>query len=182
MHAGWPQIVDAVEGHGLKAISLPEATTMEVETIRLADPSFGASPYQGIFTVTDATVSRQIESREIPAGSLWIPADQPDFEVAVQLFEPEAPDSLLRWGELSSIFEMKTFIGRGRLEELAIEIIADEEIRTRWETALEDPEFAGDSRARYVWWYRQTPYWDEQVGLLPIYRVMGPPPIATPNG
>ena len=95
VHAGWPQIVDAVRNHGLRAVPLPEATTLEVETIRLAEPTFGSSPYQGTFTVTDVTVSRQLEDREIPAGSLWIPADQPDFEVAIQLFEPEAPDSLV---------------------------------------------------------------------------------------
>jgi Zinc carboxypeptidase len=175
VHAGWPQITEAIEGHGLKAVPLPEATTLEVETIRLTDPTFGTSPYQGIFTVTDVAVSRQLEERKIPAGSLWIPADQPDFEVAIQLFEPEAPDSLLSWGELSAIFEMKTYIGRERLEELAIEMIADDEIRASWETALEDPNFAGNPRARYMWWYRQTPYWDEQVGLLPIYRVMQAP-------
>lgn len=181
VHAGWPQVNEAIRNHGLQAIPLPDAITLEVETIRLADPTFGTSPYQGIFTVTDVTVARQLEDREVPTGSLWIPADQPDFEVAVQLFEPEAPDSLLSWGELSSIFEMKTYIGRERLEELAIEMIADDKIRARWETALEDPDFAGNGRARYMWWYRQTPYWDEQVGLLPIYRVLGSPPIVKPN-
>jgi hypothetical protein len=177
VHAGWPQITDAVRNHGLRAVPLPEPITLEVETIRLTDPTFGSSPYQGVFTVTDVTVARQFEDRKIPAGSLWIPADQPDFEVAIQLFEPEAPDSLLSWGELSSIFEMKTYIGLDRLEELATEMITDDAIRTRWETALEDPDFAGDRRARYLWWYHQTPYWDEQVGLLPIYRVLGHPPI-----
>jgi len=39
-------------------------------------------------------------------------------------------------------------------------------------------DFATNWRARYMWWYRQTPYWDEQVGLLPIYRVIqGPLPL-----
>jgi len=178
VHAGWPQIAEAIRNHGLRALPLPEAINLEVETIRLTDPTYGTSPYQGIFTVTDVTVARQLEDREIPAGSLWIPANQPDFEVAIQLFEPEAPDSLVSWGELSSIFERKTYIGLDRLEELAKEMITDDTIRSRWETALEDPDFAENWRARYMWWYRQTLYWDEQVGLLPIYRVLGSPPIA----
>ena len=57
--------------------------------------------------VTGFSVSRQVERRRIPKGSLWVPADQPDFEIAVQLLEPEAPDSLLRWGELLTVFERK---------------------------------------------------------------------------
>ncbi|MEX1310722.1 MAG: M14 family metallopeptidase [Candidatus Sulfomarinibacteraceae bacterium] len=172
VHAGWPQIEEVVRAHGLTAVPLPEPVEAEVETIRLSDPAFAASPYQGVMTVADFTVIRGLETRRIPAGSLWIPADQPDFEVAVQLFEPEARDSLLRWGALSSIFEMKTYIGLGKLEEIARTMIADDEVRTAWESALEDPDFAADERARYMWWYRRTPYWDEQVGLLPIYRVL----------
>jgi len=176
VHAGWPQIERAVRGHGLVAIPLEESLTIEVETIRLADPIFADAPYQGTFPIRDVSVSRQNEAREIPAGSLWIPAAQPDFDIAVQLFEPEAPDSLLHWGELSSIFEQKTYIGLGRLDELAVEMLDDDGVQGRWEAALEDPAFASDWRARYMWWYRQTPYWDEQVGLLPIYRVMNAPP------
>ena len=53
-------------------------------------------------------------------------------------------------------------------------MLADDAIRAEWESALENPDFAADGRARYDWWYRRTPYWDEQVGLLPIYRVMHP--------
>ena len=172
VHAGWPQIEEAVRGHGLTAVSLSEPVEAEVETIRLSDAVFAASPYQGVTTVADFKVARGTETRGIPAGSLWIPADQPDFEVAVQLFEPEGRDSLLRWGALSSIFEMKTYIGLGKLEEIARTMIADDEVRTAWERALEDPDFATDERARYMWWYRRTPHWDEQVGLLPVYRVL----------
>jgi hypothetical protein len=57
-------------------------------------------------------------------------------------------------------------------------MLTDEATKERWKSALQDPEFAADRRSRYLWWYRQTPYWDERVGLLPIYRVMSPPPFA----
>jgi hypothetical protein len=170
--AGWPRLEEAVRRHGLTAVELSKPMDIEVETIRLSDEVYAASPYQGVTAVTDFKVARATETRAVPAGSLWIPADQPDFQVAVQLFEPEARDSLLRWGALSSIFEMKTYIGLGKLEEIARAMIADDGIRTAWQDALEDPEFATDERARYLWWYQRTPYWDERVGLLPVYRVM----------
>jgi hypothetical protein len=124
--------------------------------------------------VEDFSVSRQTERRRIEAGSLWIPANQPAFEVAVQLFEPEAPDSLVRWGAISSLFERKIYIGSDVLEELARDMLADGQIRLEWENALENPDFAANPRARYMWWYQRTPYWDETVGLLPVLRVMNP--------
>ena len=175
VHAGWPQLEAAVDGHHLRAERLTTPVTLEVETIRVAEPVFADTSFQGTVMVEEFVVTRQTERRELPAGSLWIPADQPDFEIAVQLFEPEGPDSLLRWGELNTVFERKTYIGLDRLEELAVELLADDAVRAGWQAALADPAFAADWRARYEWWYRRTPYWDEQVGLLPVFRVMAPP-------
>jgi hypothetical protein len=76
---------------------------------------------------------------------------------------------------LSSVFELKSYIGSQRLEELAVEMLQNPEIHASWRAALEDPAFAEDPRARFMWWYTRTPYWDERVGLLPVYRVMTPP-------
>jgi hypothetical protein len=173
--AGWPQIEELVTGHGLQASRLAADAELEVETIRLSAPKFASSSYQGVVMVDDFRVSRQSEIRLIPAGSLWIPADQPAFEIAVQLFEPEAPDSMVRWGTVSSVFERKIYIGLDKLEELAVEMLKDDSVRREWHAALEDPEFAAKPMARYLWWYRRTPYWDETVGLLPVMRVMAPP-------
>jgi len=170
--AGWPQIEEVVAGHGLRAYQIEKVAELEVETLRLSDPEFAAFPYQGVMMVEDFEVSRQTERRTIPAGSLWIPADQPNFEIAVQLFEPEAPDSLVRWGAVSSLFERKIYIGTNVLEKLAREMLVDEAVRQEWEAALDDPDFAANRGARYLWWYRRTPYWDETVGLLPVLRVM----------
>jgi hypothetical protein len=172
--SGWPQIETVARGHGLKVVEIDREIDLEVETSRLSNAKFGSFPYQGVAMVQDFDVSRQTELRTIPAGSLWIPANQPDFEIAVQLFEPEAPDSLVRWGAVSSLFERKIYIGSDVLEKLANEMLDDEEVRRQWEAALEDADFAGSRRARYLWWYQRTPYWDESVGLLPIMRVMAP--------
>ena len=53
-----------------------------------------------------------------------------------------------------------------------------EQVAEEWRTALEEPDFAADRTARYLWWYQRTPYWDETVGLLPAMRVMAPPELA----
>ena len=80
----------------------------------------------------------------------------------------------MRWGAVSSLFERKIYIGWEELEKQAEELLQDETIRAEWQQALEDPAFAENPRARYLWWYQRTPYWDETVGLLPIVRVMAP--------
>jgi hypothetical protein len=171
---GWPQIESRLRAHGLRVERITRAASQPVETIRLENPAYARGPYQGLTRVDTFDVARAVETREIPRGALWIPADQPDFEVAVQLLEPEAPDSLLRWGLLSTVFERKEYIEPSVLEPLVEEMLADPSIAAAWQRALEDEAFAGNPWARWVWWYRRTPYWDERVGLLPVYRVVRP--------
>ncbi len=175
---GWPQIERRLRDHGLLVKRLKEATELEVETIRLANPRHEKNSYQGELRM-EVDVTRGAEKRTIPRGALWIPADQPDFEVAVQLLEPEAPDSLLRWGLLRSVLERKSYIGAQVLDGKVRNMLKDPAVEKEWNQALKDKKLAEDKRARYIWWYSRTENWDEQVGLLPALRVMTPPKIVT---
>ena len=176
---GWPMIEERLRGHGLRVERVTAPAELEVETIRAGEPRFAATTYQGLTRVDQLQVERRTERRRLAAGTLWIPADQPDFEVAVQLFEPEAPDSLVAWGLLSSVFERKEYIEPRVIEELAAAMLADPKVRAEWEAALRDPAFAADPQARHLWWYRRTPYWDETVGLMPFYRAVTDPNVTT---
>lgn len=178
---GWPQIEARLAGHDLRVERLTRPVEIPVESVRVTAPQFASGPYQGQIrvTATEETVERTSGRREIPAGALWIPADQPGFEVAAHLLEPEAVNSLFSWGFLSSVLERKEYIEPRNLELWAREQIDDPAMAARWKEALEDPELAGDPRARYLWWFRHTPWWDESVGLLPFVRVMESPELTT---
>jgi hypothetical protein len=168
---GWPQIEERLRGHGLRVERVLKPMEIEVETMRVSQPQPAPSSYQGLTRISEKA-ARAVERRKVPAGALWIPADQPDFEVAVQLLEPEAPDSLLSWGLLSTVFEGKEYIDPRVLEGLAARMLEDPKTAAEWQAVLKDEKFAADGNARYQWWYRRTPYWDETVGLLPYFRVM----------
>lgn len=171
--AGWPQIEDRLVAHGLRVERLTAPAAVQVESLWARDPSFADRPYQGL-TRVEAAVDSRLETRTLPPGTLWIPADQPDFEVAVQLLEPRAEDSLLRWGLLSTVFERKEYIGGFVLEDFAAAELARPEVARQWKEALADEAFAADRRARYMWWYHRTPSWQvQEEGLLPVLRVPG---------
>jgi murein tripeptide amidase MpaA len=168
---GWGQIETALVGHGLRFERLASAMQLEAEVLRVEDAEFGPNPYQGEHRA-QATVSRRVERVQVPAGALWVPADQPDFAVAVQLLEPEAPDSLFAWGRLSTVVERKEYIESAVLEDLVRAMLEEPAIAAEWAAALEDEELASDPSARWLWWYKRTPYWDPTVGRLPVLRVM----------
>jgi hypothetical protein len=171
---GWPLIEEKLRAHGLEVRRLDAPAELAVETLRLSEPKFEARSYQGRVRVS-YRVARERATRRVPAGTLFVPAAQPDFEVAAQLLEPESADSLAAWGMLSSVFERKEYIDPSVLHRLATELLKDPQVAAEWEAALaSDPALAGDGTARYLWWYRRTPHWDETVGLMPVYRLTGP--------
>ncbi len=172
--AGWPEIEERLAVHGIAFERLSSPRTLEVESLHVDHPRFAGRPYQGRTRVESVEVSVRRELRTFPAGSLRIPADQPLFGVAVQLLEPEAPGSMLRWGLLSTVFERKEYIDPRTLERLAREMLEDPATAAAWTKALGDEAFASDPGARYLWWYRRTPYWEvQEIGLLPVHRVPG---------
>jgi hypothetical protein len=175
---GWPQIEQRLRVQALRVEQLAEPVELEVETMRLGPPKLAGSTYQGL-TQASAEVTRRGERRRLPAGTLWVPADQPDFAVAAQLLEPEAGDSLLSWGLLSTIWERKEYFSPWVLEDQVAELLRDPKIAAEWQQALADPKLAGDAQARYLWWFRHTPYWDETVGLLPCFRLLSAPAFKT---
>ncbi|MEW6338190.1 MAG: M14 family metallopeptidase [Acidobacteriota bacterium] len=176
---GWPQIDERLAGHGLRVERLPVPVHMEVESLWASSPRYASRPYQGL-TRVEATIERRAQRRTIPAGSSWIPADQPDFEVAAQMLEPACPESLFAWGFLSTVLEQKEYIDGRNLEDIAARMLADPSVRAAWDAALADPSFASDARARLQWWYRRTPFHAvQEIGMLPVLRVMrGVPPLA----
>lgn len=169
---GWPAIESRLRDHGLDVSRLTADAEIDVERLRVADPAFASSTYQGL-TRVDATVTVETAREVVPAGTLWVPASQPDFAVAVQLLEPDVPDSLFRWGLLSAVFERKEYIAPRVLEPLVRQMLQDPEIARSWKEALRDEALASNRWARWEWWYRRTPYWDDTVGLLPYRRVPG---------
>lgn len=172
---GWPEIERRLADHALRFERLPQELELTVSTARLGRPKPAAASYQGL-TPLSAEVTQASERRLVPAGALWVPADQPDFAVAVQLLEPEAPDSVLSWGLVSGLFEGKEYIDGGALDRFARTELAEPEVAAEWEKALADPAFAADRAARYRWWFARTPWWDEQLGLYPVLRLMEPLP------
>jgi hypothetical protein len=168
---GWPQITDLLRRHGLRGETVSAPVAIDVVTTRVSAPQLAGEPYQGRVRV-EATVTRATETRTLPAGTIWIPADQPLFELAAQLLEPEAPDSILQWGGLSTVFERKEYVEIRILDAWAEGELRDPEVAAAWKEALADDAFAADPGARYLWWSRRHPSWDDTVGLLPFSRVM----------
>jgi hypothetical protein len=116
------------------------------------------------------------ETRIYPAGSVVVALAQPAGNVAMHLLEPDGPDSFVAWGFFNAIFEQKEYGEDYVLEKLAREMMAkDEKLKREFEQKVAtDPKFASSPGARLNFFYERSPYWDKQMNLYPVGRVLVP--------
>ena len=112
------------------------------------------------------------DTRDIPAGSLFVPIAQPKARLVMSLLEPEAPDSYAAWGDFDAAFEQKEYMESYVTEVVARDMLAkDPALREQFEMRLhEDAMFAADPEARLQFFYRRHPSWDDRAFLYPVYR------------
>ena len=100
--------------------------------------------------------------------------DQRAANVAIELLEPQAPDSLLRWGFLDAVFEPKEYGEPRVLEKLARDMLAkDPALKAAFDKKLhDDTAFAASPSQRLFFFFERSPWYTAQdVGLYPVYRI-----------
>ncbi len=169
----WTEVIDVLKAHGLEMKTLAEHTPIEVETYRFTNVVWPDGPFEGRH-MPRFDVERSMETRMFPAGSVVLSLDHPSAKVILNLLEPEAPDSLARWGFFNAIFEEKEYAEHYVLEALARQMMADDPaLRREFEERLSsDEEFAASPSERLRFFYKRSPYWDPQMNLYPVGRII----------
>lgn len=172
----WDGVIDVLKSHGVQMKTLAAFTSLEVESYRFTNVSWPSEPFEGRH-MPRFGVEPTVETRVFPPGSAVVPVAQTLARVILNLLEPQAPDSLARWGFFNAIFEEKEYAEHYVLETLAREMMANDralekEFRQRLVT---DSEFAASPSERLRFFYRRSPYWDPQMNLYPVGRIIRVP-------
>jgi len=176
MDRAWGKVAETLRRHSIDVKMLTEPFDADVELFRFASVAFAQMPYQGHHPITALEGDFTADRRIFPAGTYWVPLDQPAGITAMHLLEPRSPDALLVWNAFDTIFERGIVLENWALEENALHLLADSTIRAEYEAALEDSAFAADPDARLEFFFQKTPFVEKGEKLYPVYRVMGPAP------
>ncbi|MFN2531264.1 MAG: M14 family metallopeptidase [Pyrinomonadaceae bacterium] len=169
----WEKIIDVLKVHGIAFKSLTKATSIEIESYRFTNVRWPTGPFEGRL-MPQFSVEPLRESRTYLAQSVVVPLEQSLAKLVINLLEPEAPDSLVRWGFFNAIFEQKEYGEAYVVEALARQMLAeDKSLRDQFNERLRtDAHFRSDPAARLDFFYRRSHYWDPQINMYPVGRVM----------
>ena len=175
----WKEIAERIAMHGIEVEQIKQPLTTFAEVYRLpgagiAEPSeWTPNPFEGHIRIDPGEPVKQVIETIFPAGSYLISTDQPLGELVVLMLEPQAPDSFLQWGFFLEIFTRTEYAEAYVLEPLAQKMLdKDAELKSRFEQKLASDEgFAASRKQRLMWFYEQTPFYDEQYLLYPVARI-----------
>jgi hypothetical protein len=169
----WANVIEVLKAHGLTIQTTKEPTTIDIESYRFVDVKWAGGPFEGRL-MPSFKVEVVRERRTFPAGSVIVPLAQEAAKVAINLLEPEAPDSLAHWGFFNATFEQKEYGEDYVVEKLAREMLEkNPALREEYEKKLaSDATFAASPHARLQFFYHRSPYWDKQMNLYPVGRIV----------
>ena len=169
----WTVVLERLRAHGIAFTTLTQPLRQEVETYLFDRVEWEAKPFENHHAVKELRFHPVKREMTFPAGSAVVYLDQPAAKLVMHLLEPDAPDSLVRWGYLDAIFEQKEYGEPYVLEPLAREMLArDPKLQAEFEAKLaSDPAFAASAHARLNFFYERSPYWDERLNVYPIGRI-----------
>lgn len=179
--AAWADVVNRVRLHGIEVEHLDEPVSVVAELYRLPDAAIATAsawtpnPFEGHIRIDSGEPVKEVLEVTFPAGSYRIATDQPKGELLMLMLEPQAPDSFFQWGFFLEIFSRTEYAEPYVLEPLAMRMLENDPLlKQKFEARLEgDAEFASSSYQRLMWFYRQTPFYDQRHLLYPVARIPG---------
>jgi hypothetical protein len=172
------QVAAVLSLHGIRFTRIPASQAgVPVEAFRATHVTYGKESFEGHIPITFAGAWKT-ESRDLPAGSLFVPVAQPAARLVLVLLDPQSPDSLAALGLFNSAFEEKEYMEPYVAEKVAEEMLAQhpDVAREFKQRIADDPQFAASPSERLDFFYRLHPSHDERLNLYPVYRVDTAPP------
>src|SRR3569623_626590 len=164
--------IEKLQQHGIRVERLDHALHTQATAYRLTDPKWAAQPFENRLMLKDFKIGEETREETYPAGSFLVRMDQRAANVIVHLLEPQAPDSLLRWGYFNIVFEQREYADARVAERIARELIQEHpEVKTEFEEKLKAPAFAKSAEARLDFFFQKSLWHDERLGLYPIVRL-----------
>ena len=167
-------VIQRLKYHGIEYQTLKQPQSYDIETYKFSHVKLAGFTYESHQIVENFEMEPITFKKTFPQGSIIIPVNQRSAKLIAQLLEPQGSDSFFKWGFMNGIFEQKEYVESYVMEKKAREMIAkDPKLLNQYNQAIkENPEAYKNSYNKLQWFYKQTPYYDQELNVYPIGRIM----------
>ncbi len=145
----WPEVIERLQWNGVQVRRLDADEILLVRAYRIVSVVTRSNPYEGRMFHDQVQVATQTLDYPARAGDWIVDLDQARARYAVETLEPQAHDSLFRWGFFNSILERKERYSDYVFEDTAYEMLQQEPALqaqfAQWKVA--HPDRVGDQAA-----------------------------------
>lgn len=167
----WGDVIDLLQLHGIAHKRLTKPFEGTFDTWRFDDVRFSPMPFEGRHMPQFKPVAIR-EQRTLIPGTVIVPVGQPRAKLILNMMEPEADDSFVRWGFFNALLTRVEYFEDYAMDPYARKMLdADPALKAEFEERLKDPEFAKNPRARLQFFYERSEFEDEVYSKSPIVRL-----------
>ncbi len=171
----WRHVIERLQWNGVQAERLSADQEMPVQVYRIQSVQTRAHAYEGHMFHDQLELRSSMETLHAEAGDYLVHLHQDQARYVMETLEPQAHDSLFRWGFFNSVLEKKEAYSDYVFEDSAAEILRDEpETRAAfeaWKSA--HPELLNNQEAvlDFIFTHCQR-YREPEWNRYPVYRVL----------
>jgi hypothetical protein len=169
----WRAELEILKLHGARIDFLSRDTELSVDSYRFGEPKWSVEPFEGRHALRVKTTPIT-EKRNYPAGTAVVIMNQRTNRIVTHLLEPRSGDSFVAWGFFDAIMEQKEYAENYVIEKMAPAMLAkDPALKLEFENRLvSDTAFAKNPEARLQFFYERSLYWDRQLNVYPIGKLV----------
>jgi len=169
----WKSLVSILELHGVKTQQLDKAKKYIVEKYKFSNVKFASFPYESHF-IPQFDYSVIKDTLLVNNGDYIVFTNQRSLGMIAYLLEPKSRESFVKWGMMNIIFERKEYFENYSMEPIAQRMYDESKIlRDEFNKELIDnKEFANNPRERLNFFYKKSPYYDQNHNIYPILRIV----------
>ncbi|ROI07903.1 hypothetical protein EGI11_09535 [Chryseobacterium sp. H3056] len=168
------KVIEYLKRNNIQMKELAQDSTLSVEFYRIADYKTVKNPYEGHYLHFDTQTKSEFKNQNFRKGDVLVSTRQPGVKYLLETLEPAATDSFFNWNFFDGILGQKEYFSDYVFEDTAAELLKkDSALRTAFELEkIANPELAKDGNKQLEWIYKHSPYYENSVGLYPIFRIL----------
>ncbi len=124
----WREVIARLALNGVQMQRVAADALLDAQSYRIATVGSRPTAYEGHMFHDDVQLEKRSGSFAVKAGDYMISLDQDAARYVIETLEPQAHDSLFRWGFFNAVLEKKEAYSDYVFEDLALELLRDEPV------------------------------------------------------